>query len=119
MTLPISLTGVFAGTLLTFIPACGDFINAQLLGTSKQHMIGNVVQSKFLAVTDYPSAAAISFVLMAAILAAVLIYARAVGTETAQLLSDVTQESDPAFTNCGTPQGFAGGAFSSVVTLTG
>ena len=81
VTLPLSLPGVVAGTLLTFIPACGDFINAQLLGTSKQHMIGNVVQSKFLAVTDYPSAAAISFVLMAAILAAVLIYARAVGTE--------------------------------------
>ena len=81
VTLPLSLPGVVAGTLLTFIPAAGDFINAQLLGTSKQHMIGNVVQSKFLAVTDYPSAAAISFVLMAAILVAVLIYARAVGTE--------------------------------------
>ena len=81
VTLPLSLPGVVAGTLLTFIPAAGDFINAQLLGTSKQHMIGNVVQSKFLAVTDYPSAAAISFVLMAAILVAVLIYARVVGTE--------------------------------------
>ncbi len=81
MALPLSLPGVVAGTLLTFIPAAGDFINAQLLGTSKQHMIGNVVQSKFLAVTDYPAAASLSFVLMAAILAAVLIYARAVGTE--------------------------------------
>jgi len=81
VTLPLSLPGVVAGTLLTFIPAAGDFINAQLLGTSKQHMIGNVVQSKFLAVTDYPAAASLSFVLMAAILAAVLIYARAVGTE--------------------------------------
>jgi spermidine/putrescine transport system permease protein len=81
VTLPLSLPGVVAGTLLTFIPAAGDFINAQLLGTSKQHMIGNVVQSKFLAVTDYPAAASLSFVLMAAILAAVLVYARAVGTE--------------------------------------
>ncbi len=81
VTLPLSLPGVVAGTLLTFIPAAGDFINAQLLGTSKQHMIGNVVQSKFLAVTDYPAAASLSFLLMAAILAAVLIYARAVGTE--------------------------------------
>jgi len=81
ITLPLSLPGVVAGTLLTFIPAAGDFINAQLLGTSRQHMIGNVIQSKFLAVTDYPAAASLSFVLMAAILVAVLLYARAVGTE--------------------------------------
>jgi spermidine/putrescine transport system permease protein len=81
VTLPLSMPGVVAGTLLTFIPAAGDFINAQLLGTSKQHMIGNVIQSKFLAVNDYPAAAALSFVLMAMILAAVLLYARAVGTE--------------------------------------
>ncbi len=81
ITLPLSLPGVVAGTLLTFIPAAGDFINAQLLGTSKQHMIGNVIQSKFLAVTDYPAAASLSFVLMAAILVAVLLYAWAVGTE--------------------------------------
>jgi spermidine/putrescine transport system permease protein len=81
VTFPLSLPGVVAGTLLTFIPAAGDFINAQLLGTSKQHMIGNVIQSKFLAVTDYPSAAALSFILMATILVAVLLYARAVGSE--------------------------------------
>jgi spermidine/putrescine transport system permease protein len=81
VTLPLSMPGVVAGTLLTFIPAAGDFINAQLLGTSKQHMIGNVIQSKFLAVTDYPAAAALSFVLMAMIIIGVLLYARAVGTE--------------------------------------
>jgi spermidine/putrescine transport system permease protein len=81
VTLPLSLPGVFAGTLLTFIPAAGDFINAQLLGTPKQYMIGNVIQSKFLQLTDYPQAAALSFVLMAAILVMVIIYARALGTE--------------------------------------
>ena len=81
VTLPLSLPGVFAGTLLTFIPAAGDFINAQLLGTPRQYMIGNVIQSQFLAVRDYPSAASLSFVLMAAILIAVLVYARALGTE--------------------------------------
>jgi spermidine/putrescine transport system permease protein len=81
VTLPISLPGVFAGTLLTFIPAAGDFINAQLLGTPSQYMIGNVIQSKFLQLTDYPQAAALSFVLMAAILALVLVYARLLGTE--------------------------------------
>jgi spermidine/putrescine transport system permease protein len=81
VTLPLSLPGVFAGTLLTFIPAAGDFINAQLLGTPRQHMIGNVIQSKFLELIDYPAAAALSFVLMAAILLGVAAYARALGTE--------------------------------------
>ena len=81
VTLPLSLPGVVAGTLLTFIPAAGDFINAQLLGSPKNHMIGNVIQSKFLELIDYPSAAAMSFVLMATILLLVALYARAVGTE--------------------------------------
>jgi spermidine/putrescine transport system permease protein len=81
VTLPLSLPGVFAGTLLTFIPAAGDFINAQLLGTPRQFMIGNVIQSKFLELTDYPAAAALSFVLMAAILVLIAAYARALGTE--------------------------------------
>jgi len=81
VTLPLSLPGVVAGTLLTFIPAAGDFINAQLLGSSQNHMIGNVIQSKFLELTDYPAAAAMSFVLMAAILLMVAFYARLVGTE--------------------------------------
>jgi spermidine/putrescine transport system permease protein len=81
VTLPLSLPGLFAGTLLTFIPAAGDFINAQLLGSPRQYMIGNVIQSKFLVLTDYPEAAAMSFILMAAILAAVLVYARLLGTE--------------------------------------
>jgi spermidine/putrescine transport system permease protein len=81
VTFPLSLPGVFAGTLLTFIPAAGDFINAELLGTPQQSMIGNVIQSKFLAITDYPQAAALSFVLMSIILVMVLIYARALGTE--------------------------------------
>src|SRR3954447_2565405 len=81
VTLPLSLPGVVAGTLLTFIPAAGDFINAQLLGSPNNHMIGNVIQSKFLELTDYPAAASMSFLLMAAILIAVFAYARAVGTE--------------------------------------
>jgi spermidine/putrescine transport system permease protein len=81
VTLPLSLPGVFAGTLLTFIPAAGDFINAQLLGTPRQHMIGNVIQSKFLELIDYPAAASLSFVLMATILVGVLLYARVLGSE--------------------------------------
>ncbi len=81
VTLPLSLPGIFAGTLLTFIPAAGDFINAQLLGTPNQSMIGNVIQSKFLELTDYPAAAALSFILMAIILVLIGIYARALGTE--------------------------------------
>jgi len=81
VTLPLSLPGVFAGTLLTFIPATGDFINAELLGTPKQQMIGNVIQSRFKEIADYPQAAALSFVLLAAILVAVLLYARVVGSD--------------------------------------
>jgi len=81
VTLPLSLPGVFAGTLLTFIPAAGDFINAQLLGSPRNHMIGNVIQSRFLNLNDYPEAAALSFILMAAILVGVLVYARTLGTE--------------------------------------
>jgi len=81
VTLPLSLPGVFAGTLLTFIPAAGDFINAELLGGPNQQMIGNVIQSKFLALIDYPAAAALSFVLMALILVVVAAYARVVGSE--------------------------------------
>jgi spermidine/putrescine transport system permease protein len=81
VTLPLSLPGVVAGTLLTFIPAAGDFINAQLLGGPSNHMIGNVIQSKFLELSDYPSAAAMSFILMGAILAFVAVYALVVGTE--------------------------------------
>jgi len=80
VTFPLSLPGVVAGTLLTFIPAAGDFINAQLLGSPDNHMIGNVIQSKFLELTDYPAAAAMSFILMAFILIGIFIYARALGT---------------------------------------
>ena len=81
VTFPLSLPGVVAGTLLTFIPAAGDFVNAQLLGSPSTHMIGNVINSKYNDLIDYPAAAAMSFILMAIILAMVLLYARAVGTE--------------------------------------
>ncbi len=80
VTLPLALPGIFAGSLLTFIPACGDFINAALLGTSRQFMIGNVIQSKFLTILDYPTAAALSFILMSFILVGILLYARLLGT---------------------------------------
>ena len=81
VTVPLSLPGIVAGTLLTFIPAAGDFINAQLLGTPKQYMIGNVIQSKFLAITDYPAAAALSFTLMLFILVGIFLYARLLGAQ--------------------------------------
>jgi spermidine/putrescine transport system permease protein len=81
VTLPLSMPGVVAGTLLTFIPAAGDFINAELLGTPRQFMIGNVIQSRYLEVADYPTAAALSFLLMAFMLIIVVIWARIAGTE--------------------------------------
>ncbi len=80
VTLPLAVPGIFAGSLLTFIPAAGDFINAALLGSPGQYMIGNVIQSQFLVVRDYPDAAALSFILMASILVLVFLYARALGT---------------------------------------
>ena len=79
VTLPLALPGIFAGSLLTFIPACGDFINAALLGTPQQYMIGNVIQSKFLNILDYPTAAALSFTLMLFILVGIFLYARLLG----------------------------------------
>ena len=81
VTLPLSLPGIFAGSLLTFIPAVGDFINAEFLGGPEQTMIRNVIQFEYLTTNDYPEAAALSFVLMVGILVAVAIYARVLGTE--------------------------------------
>lgn len=81
VTLPLSLPGVFAGSLLTFIPAMGDYVNAELLGNPQTTMIGNVIQREFLANNDYPSASALSFILMAGILIAVAVYARLLGTD--------------------------------------
>jgi spermidine/putrescine transport system permease protein len=78
---PLSLPGVFAGSLLTFIPASGDFINAKFLGGPNNSMIGSVVQDRFLVQLDYPTAAALSFTLMIIITIAVLIYARLLGTD--------------------------------------
>jgi spermidine/putrescine transport system permease protein len=78
---PLSLPGVLAGTLLTFIPAAGDFVNAELLGGPNQQMIGSVIQTRFLVVRDYPLAAALSVVLMLIIVALVVAYTRFLGTE--------------------------------------
>ena len=77
---PLSLPGVFAGSLLTFIPASGDFVNAAVLGGTRSRMIGNVVQDRFLVQLDYPGAAAISLLMMAIITSAVLLYAKLLGT---------------------------------------
>jgi spermidine/putrescine transport system permease protein len=79
VTLPLSMPGVFAGSLLVFIPAVGDFINAAILGSRDTTMIGNVIQRLFLQTNAYPDAAALGFVLMAAVLVMVAIYARIVG----------------------------------------
>lgn len=78
---PLSLPGVVAGTLLTFIPASGDYINAELLGSTQDRMIGNIIQTNFIEFRDYPTASALSFVLMAVILVLVFTYIRRAGTE--------------------------------------
>ncbi len=81
VTLPLTMPGIVAGVLLTFIPAFGDYVNAALLGGTNQAMIGNKIQSLYLFERDYPEAAALSFLMMAAVLAMVLVYIRAAGTE--------------------------------------
>ncbi|MCX5460345.1 ABC transporter permease [Streptomyces sp. FT1] len=81
VTFPLSMPGVVSGTLLTFIPASGDYVNADLLGSTDTRMIGNVIQTQFLRILDYPTAAALSFILMAAILFIVTFYIRKSGTE--------------------------------------
>ena len=81
VTFPLSLPGVVAGTLLTFIPAAGDYVNAAILGNPQTKMLGNVIDSKFFKVVDYPTAAALSFMLMAAILILVSVYIRRSGTD--------------------------------------
>ncbi|HVY97303.1 MAG TPA: ABC transporter permease [Solirubrobacterales bacterium] len=81
VTLPLSAPGVIAGTLLTFIPAAGDYVNAQFLGSAGNQMIGNVIQASYLSQSNYPSAAALSFVLMALIMVAVVVYIRFAGSE--------------------------------------
>jgi spermidine/putrescine transport system permease protein len=81
VTLPLSMPGVVAGTLLTFIPAAGDYVNAAILGNPNSKMLGNVIESRYFRIVDYPTAAALSFTLMAAILILVTLYIRKAGTE--------------------------------------
>ena len=81
VVLPLSMPGVFAGSLLVFIPAAGDYINNRYLGSAKTSMIGTVVQNQFLVQVDFPQAAALSMVLMVIITVLVLIYSRFLGTE--------------------------------------
>ena len=81
VTLPLSMPGVFAGSLLVFIPAVGDFVNATILGSRDTQMIGNIIQRLFLNTNAYPEASALGFLMMAAILVIVLAYARMVGSE--------------------------------------
>ncbi len=91
VTLPLTGPGIVAGVLLTFIPASGDYINAEFLGSQNQAMIGNVIQSNYLVTTNYPAAAALSFVLLAIILVLVVIYIRFAGSEAL-----MGEEAEPA-----------------------
>ena len=81
VTVPLSMPGVVAGTLLTFIPAAGDYVNAAILGSPQTKMLGNVIDSAFFRIVDYPTAASLSFMLMAAILILVTVYIRRSGTD--------------------------------------
>ena len=76
VTLPLSISGVFAASLLSFIPAVGDYLNAELLGSRNETMIGNVIQRLYLVNNDYPQASALSLILMLGILVSVVVYRR-------------------------------------------
>jgi spermidine/putrescine transport system permease protein len=82
VVLPLSVPGVFAGVLLTFVPAVGDYVNAAILGGTRTTMIGNIIQVQYLTNFDYPTAAALSFILMAGLLIGIFAYARALGART-------------------------------------
>ncbi|MFG1949190.1 ABC transporter permease [Nonomuraea sp. NPDC048826] len=81
VVLPLSLPGVFAGVLMTFVPATADPVNAQVLGGTGNTMIGNIIQTEYLVNNDYPTASALSFTLMAVLLVGIFVYARVLGTE--------------------------------------
>ncbi|MFF3666752.1 ABC transporter permease [Microtetraspora malaysiensis] len=81
VVLPLSLPGVFAGVLMTFVPASSDYVNASVLGGTNTTMIGNVIQNQYLVTQDYPTASALSFTLMALLLVGIFAYAKALGTE--------------------------------------
>jgi spermidine/putrescine transport system permease protein len=81
VVLPLSLPGVFAGVLMTFVPTSSDYVNSELLGSSSTTMIGQVIQSQYLSTQNYPTASALSFTLMGVLLIGIFAYARALGTE--------------------------------------
>jgi spermidine/putrescine transport system permease protein len=91
VTVPLTMPGIIAGILLTFIPAAGDYVNSTFLGGTQQAMIGNVIQSKYLVVNDYPVAAALSFTLLVIILAALILYIKFAGT--GALMGDEDEET--------------------------
>ena len=79
--LPLSIPGIFAGVVITFVPVSSDYVNAHILGGPTSTMIGNVIQNQYLNTQDYPTASALSFVLMAILLVGIFLYARLLGTE--------------------------------------
>lgn len=80
VVLPLSLPGVFAGVILTFVPSSADYVNAQILGGTGQVMIGNIIETLYLTNSQYPQASALSSILLAALLLGIFVYAKALGT---------------------------------------
>jgi spermidine/putrescine transport system permease protein len=81
ITLPLTMPGVVGATLLTFIPAVGDYINATLLGSTNDRVVGADIQSLFTTTQDYASAGALSVTLLVLILIGTIVYVRKAGTE--------------------------------------
>ena len=83
VTLPLSLPGVFAAVLLTFVPVSSDFVNATILGGKGTTMVGNIIQTQYFTNLDFPMAASLSFILMGVLLIGIFLYARVLGTQDA------------------------------------
>jgi spermidine/putrescine transport system permease protein len=80
IVLPLSIPGVFAGVILTFVPVASDYVNAQILGGTGQYMVGNVIETLYLTNSQYPQASALSSILLAALLLGVFVYGKVLGT---------------------------------------
>jgi spermidine/putrescine transport system permease protein len=83
VTIPLSMPGIISGTLLTFIPMAGDYVNASgdFLGSTRTAMLGNAIEGNYFKINDYPAASALSVVLMGAILILVASYVKKSGSE--------------------------------------
>ena len=81
VTLPLTMPGIVAASILTFIPAIGDFVTPDLLGGAETTTIAKIIYNQFLGARDWPAGAAMGFLLMAATIVASLAVIRSLRRE--------------------------------------